>query len=99
MANEFNNTADKILDVIKKSKRILLHCHPYPDPDSIGSVLAMTMVLKNMGVEVVPIMGDSDYPNNLKSLPHHDLLLKKNFSEINQNDFDLFIIFSGSSLV
>jgi len=88
---------NEILKIIKKSKSVLLHCHPYADPDSIGSVLAMTMTLKKMGIKVTPIMGDSEYPKNLMSLPQHDLIVPKNFKQIDLSDFDLFIILDSST--
>ncbi len=88
---------NKILKAIKGAKSVLLHCHPYADPDSIGSVLAMTMFLKKIGIKVTPIMGDSEYPNNLKSLPQHDLIVPKNFTQIDLGDFDLFIILDSST--
>lgn len=89
--------APDILEAIEGSKRILLHCHPYPDPDSIGSVLAMTSALKKMGKGVYAIQGDSQYPENLMSLPNREWIQNKNYSQIEPNDFDLFIILDSSS--
>ena len=88
---------NEILKAIKGAKSVLLHCHPYADPDSIGSVLAMTMFLKKIGIKVTPIMGDSEYPNNLKSLPQYDLIVPKNFTQIDLSDYDLFIILDSST--
>lgn len=42
----------KILAEIKKAKKILLNCHEGPDPDGIGSTLAMKLILEKMGKEV-----------------------------------------------
>jgi len=97
MSKEITKTAQEILKAINGAKSVLLHCHPFADPDSIGSVLAMTMVLRNMGIKVTPIMGDSEYPANLMSLPKHDLIVPKNFTQINLNDFDVFIILDSSN--
>lgn len=97
MTDEIKDMAPKILEAIKKSNKVLLHCHPYPDPDSIGSVLAMASVLKKMGKDVVAILGDSEYPNNLLGLPNQDWLTPKNYTEINPKEFDLFIILDSSS--
>jgi len=41
----------KILEEIKKAKKILVNCHRGPDPDSIGSALAMKGVLKKLKKE------------------------------------------------
>lgn len=97
MIEEIKSMASVILETIKKSNKVLLHCHPYPDPDSIGSVLAMTAILKNMGKDVTPIIGDSDFPNNLVALPHHDWIQPKKYQEVDLSEFDLFIILDSSS--
>ena len=46
---EIKKQAPLILAEIQKANRILLHCHPSPDPDSVGSALAMKFVLEGMG--------------------------------------------------
>lgn len=97
MTNNITKMAPKILKAVKEAKSVLLHCHPYADPDSIGSVLSMAKILKNMGIKVTPIMGDSEYPSNLLSLPNHDLFVPKNFTQIDLEEFDLFIILDSSS--
>jgi phosphoesterase RecJ-like protein len=97
MTDQIQQMAPKILEAIEKSNKILLHCHPYPDPDSIGSVLAMTNILKKLGKNVTPIIGDTNYPNSLLSLPNHEWIQPKDYTQINPNDFDLFIILDSSS--
>ncbi|KKT72617.1 MAG: MgpA protein, partial [Candidatus Collierbacteria bacterium GW2011_GWB1_44_6] len=82
MTSEIKDLSDQILNEIKQAKNILLHCHVYPDADSICSVLAMAGILKQMGKTVTPIMGDSQYPDYLTSLPHKDWLVEKNYTEI-----------------
>ena len=96
MTDKLPEIAQAILDALKSSENILLHCHPYPDPDSIGSVLAMSSVLKKMGKNVTPIIGDSKYPENLASLPNREWIISKNYSEIDVKQFDLFIILDSS---
>lgn len=93
-----NDQAQIILDTIKRSKKILLHCHPFSDPDSVGSVLAMNIVLKNMGKDVVSIGGDTELPNKFDNLPHREWILPKNYTEIDLEEFDLFIILDSSSV-
>ncbi len=97
MTDQIKELASEILEVILKSKKILLHCHPYPDPDSIGSVLAMSEVLKHMGKEVFSIIGDTEYPQNLLGLPNYKWIQPKNFTQIDTSEFDLFIILDSSS--
>lgn len=87
-----NELQQQIFDEVQKSKKILLHCHPSPDPDSVGSSLAWMHYLKSLGKEVTVIIGDSEPGNNLKVLPGFDQILMKNYFEINPEEFDLFII-------
>ncbi|HPT65863.1 MAG TPA: bifunctional oligoribonuclease/PAP phosphatase NrnA [Candidatus Woesebacteria bacterium] len=82
----------KIWREIKKSQNILLTFHPSPDADSVGSNLALYQVLSKMGKNVTILAGDSEYPKNLKSLPGSNKVLSKNFFQIDQNNYDLFII-------
>lgn len=83
--------APLILAEIKKAKSILLHCHPSPDPDSVGSALAMKFALEQMGKKVTVIKGDSEIPKGYRSFPGVDSIISKNFSEVNLKEFDLFI--------
>ncbi len=97
MTDQIKQMAPKILEAIKKSNKILLHCHPYPDPDSVGSVLAIAAVLKKLGRDVTPIIGDTEYPQSLLGLPNHDWIQPKNYTQIEPNNFDLFLILDSSS--
>ena len=82
---DYKKIASDILDATKSYKKILLHCHPYPDPDSIGSVLAMTSALKQIGRSVFPILGDSPYSQYLSLLPNKEWIQSKNYSQKNQS--------------
>jgi len=97
MTNQIRVMAPKILEAIQKSNKILLHCHPYPDPDSIGSTLAMTAVLKKLNKDARPITGDTEYPQNLMGFPNREWLQTKNYTQINPQEFDLFLILDSSS--
>lgn len=97
MTSTITKLAPEILDAINKSSKILLHCHPYPDSDSLGSVLSMTSVLKKMGKEVTPITGDSKIIDSLAIHPNIEWLQSKSYSEIESHNFDLFIILDSSS--
>ena len=88
--------AKEIKSCIDGAKRILLHCHPFPDPDSIGSVLALREFLIRNKKEVVAIIGDSGYPSSLRNLNVKDKILPLNYFQIEPNDFDLFIILDSS---
>ncbi|MBX4197720.1 DHH family phosphoesterase [Candidatus Parcubacteria bacterium] len=89
--------AGQILAEIKLAKKILMHCHPSPDGDSLGSTLAMSHVLKAMGKEPTVIKGDSDLPKYLSKLPGYDTIVLKNIFEIDLKDFDLFLVLDTGS--
>jgi phosphoesterase RecJ-like protein len=82
---------------IEKANHILLHCHPSPDPDSVGSVLAMKGALENKGKKVTVIQGDSEISPGLMHFPGAREIIKKNFGEIDLKEFNLFIILDSGS--
>ncbi len=97
MENNIKEISKQILDEINKSKSILLHCHPSPDPDSMGSALAMKFALEGLNKKVTVIKGDSEIPQAFMHFPGAKDILQKNFGEINIEDFDLFIILDSST--
>jgi len=97
MTDQIKEMAPAIFEAIQKSNKNLLHCHPYPDPDSVGSTLAMSSVLKKLGKDVTPIIGDTEYPQNLEEFPNRKWIQSKNYTQINSKEFDLFLILDSSS--
>jgi phosphoesterase RecJ-like protein len=83
---------EQIYAEIVKANSILLHLHPSPDCDSQGSALAMYHALTGLGKKVTVIKGDSDLDPNMAHLPGAEKIIPKNFLEINQKEFDLFIV-------
>jgi phosphoesterase RecJ-like protein len=98
MTEIVQKTAPKILAAIKTSNNILLHCHPSPDPDSVGSALAMKFALESMGKKATVIRGDSEIPQAFMHFPGASEIVSKNFFEVDLKEFDLFIIQDTSSL-
>lgn len=98
MTKTVQEAAPKILDAIKASKSILLHCHPSPDPDSVGSALAMKFALEGMGKKATVIRGDSEIPEAFMHFPGARDIVPKNFFEVDLKEFDLFIIQDTGSL-
>lgn len=92
MTETIKKTAPKILAAIKASNNILLHCHPSPDPDSVGSALAMKFALEGMGKKATVIRGDSEIPQAFMHFPGADTIVPKNFFEVDLKEFDLFIV-------
>lgn len=89
--------APSILSEVKKAKSILLHCHPSPDPDSVGSALAMMHVLEGMGKKVTVIQGDSDIPDAFMHFPGASQIVKKSYGEVDHAKYDLFIAVDSAS--
>lgn len=89
--------APVIKDEIDKAHKILLHCHPNPDPDSVGSALAMYHWLELMGKQVTVIAGDSEKPDNLAILPGFDDIKQQTYGETDLADFDLFVALDSGS--
>lgn len=90
--------APLILAEIKKAGNILLHCHPSPDPDSVGSALAMKFALAQLGKKATVIKGDSNIPQAFMHFPGANEIIAKNFLEVDLKEFDLFIALDSSSL-
>ena len=84
--------APLILAEIEKAHNILLHCHPSPDPDSVGSALAMKFALASLGKKATVIRGDSEIPEAFMHFPGAKDIVPKNFGEVDLTEFDLFII-------
>lgn len=88
----------RILKEIKRANKILLNCHRGPDPDSIGSALALYRVLKSMD-KVVDIFCPSDELfNNVSFLKDYNLIKSGvDFSKIDFSMYDLFISLDSST--
>lgn len=97
MADQTQKLAPRFWSEVNRAQNILLTLHTGPDVDSLGSVLALTNALESLGKTVTAITGDDLPAQNLSFLPGYDLLVRKNFTEINIEDYDLFISLDVSS--
>lgn len=57
-----------LLSLIQQEKRVLLFTHLRPDGDAIGSVLALSALLRRLGKETIVLCQDP-VPENLRFLP------------------------------
>lgn len=96
MTDKVKGLAPEIWKEISKANKILLHCHRDPDGDSVSSALSMMFALKKLGKEVVVLSGDSEKPEFLQNLPGFDQIKQAGYGDINQNEFDLFIVLDSS---
>lgn len=94
---EFSLVSKQILEEVTKAKSILLHLHPSPDNDSIGSSFALYHVLAGMGKKVTIISGDSTPRAVFAYVPGFEKLTHKNYSEIDTREYDLFLIADSGS--
>jgi bifunctional oligoribonuclease and PAP phosphatase NrnA len=88
--------SNEILIKIKKADKILINCHRGPDPDSVGSALALYAVLTKMGKEVNVICSDA-IPVDCKFLPFSEKVVKENFYQFKFSDYDLFVLLDSGS--
>lgn len=85
----------KILAEIKKAKMILINCHKSPDPDSVGSAVALALVLKKIGKEVT-LITPSELPESLFFLKGTKDIRKIDFGDFNFSKYDLLICLDSS---
>ncbi len=100
-----NDSLEEILEVIKKSHRILITAHVSPDGDSIGSGLALLLSLnkfneklkntakKNGDIYIdktLRFILEDKVPKNLRFLPHSCLVEESAYFD-SKYDFDLVI--------
>lgn len=68
-------TLDEILEQIKKAESIVILTHETPDGDAIGSSLAMSLAIKDLGKNVDVII--PEYPRTFAFLPDADNIKKE----------------------
>jgi len=83
----------KIAEEIRKSTKIAISSHVRPDADSLGSGLALYLMLKQMGKEVAYYNTDRA-PFPLTKLPAYEVI---KFSQVYPEPFDLLILIEGGT--
>jgi phosphoesterase RecJ-like protein len=61
--------AHAALSQLRAATRILMPTHQNVDADSLSSVLALTIALRQHGLDVVPMISDGSLPHSLEFLP------------------------------
>lgn len=88
----------QILSEIKKAKKILLNCHSNPDPDSIGSALAMRSALLTLDKSVDIVCPSEKLYDSVSFLEGYEEIKKGvDFSKLDFLKYDLIIILDSSS--
>lgn len=88
--------ADQILERVKGAGKVLLALHAGPDPDSVGSNLALYLALKQLGKEDVELISVDEVPGNLLFLPCVATVRQENIAEKDISSFDLFVALDSS---
>ncbi len=86
------NSLREIADVLRKSSRVLLCGHVFPDGDCLGSVAALGIVLEKMGKKVTMASPDP-LPETLLFLPGADRICTDCTVE---EDYDTFVLLDCS---
>lgn len=86
-----------ILKTIRQSNNILLCLHPGPDSDCLGANLALQLWLKKLGKKVTVIKGDSELKDQSSVFPGYETIVKKDITQINISNYDLFVSADASS--
>lgn len=83
---------------IGRSSNALLHLHPNPDGDSMGSALASAGMLKQFGVPSTIIRGDSQIPAYFSHFPGSEQIVPVSFSQVDLSGYQLFLCQDCSAL-
>src|SRR3989338_7690820 len=97
MTAEHAAMAAQIKEKLLASKRVLLHCHPNPDEDSVGSALAMKYILESLGVAADVARGDSPLHPQLSLLPGYASILDTAIPECDFSLYDTFFALDSSN--
>lgn len=91
--------SENIFLEIKNSENILVNCHKDPDPDSIGSALALQSVLRALGKKVTVVCVSNNLFDQVSYLPgYSDIQKGVDFSSFDFSKYDLLISPDSSSV-
>lgn len=88
--------SSSILEEIKKADSILLNCHRSPDPDSVGSVVAMCDILRQLGKKTKIVCVDDLSSDLMFLLDDTNRVEKINYAEFDFTKYDLFLNLDSS---
>jgi bifunctional oligoribonuclease and PAP phosphatase NrnA len=83
----------QIAALFRNEKSFLVLTHFRPDGDAVGSQLALTIVLKNLGKQVAA-WNDDEVPAKFRFLPHSDLIRRP---PAEPQDFDVVVAVDSST--
>src|SRR5699024_8231063 len=84
------DAAKEALSHLKEANRVLLPTHQNVDADSLSSVLALTLALRQHDIDAIPIITDGQTPHSLQFLPGaSDALL---YGQDELPDYDMLLM-------
>lgn len=83
--------AGRILEKIQKADNILLSLHISPDPDSVGSNLAMYYALKQLGKKKIEVISPDPPQDKLNFAPGFEKIKHEDITQKDLSSFDLFL--------
>jgi len=86
-----------LLDKIRSANKIVINCHKSPDPDCVGSALSLKRVIEENFQKHVDVICPDDVPEETKFLSGAQTVKTVLFSQVNFNDYDLFLIVDTSN--
>lgn len=86
----------EILKTIKESRKVAISCHRNPDPDTLGSAVALYKIINKMGKEV-SILCPTRVPKYLNLVPYYDRVRVVDFRSFDFIGYDLLITVDCSS--
>ena len=87
----------KISSILKRYQSFLITSHINPDGDSIGSQIALALLLKKMKKKVV-IINESPVPRIYQFLPHSNLISKIQNSKFKIQNFQVAVVLDCGNL-
>lgn len=89
----------EIVKLIKQSNSVLINCHKDPDPDSIGSALAMCNYLQTLDKNVSIVCPSPNLYKQISYLPSYDQIRSDvDFSTLDYSKYDLMIILDTATI-
>ena len=67
MTTEHSPVPEEVLSALRKHRRVLIAAHARPDPDAMGSSLAMAWALRSIGVDAL-VFNEDGLPSTLRFL-------------------------------
>ncbi len=90
------NQSAQILATIKRANNILVNCHRHPDPDSIGSALALKHILQGYGKRV-RVVCPTLLDKSVSFLKGYDDIEVVDLSKFIFSKFDVFITLDSAA--